>query len=347
MVLAATYRVTGDLAFVQALSSNLVRALDWMDHYGDRDGDGYLEYLREADQGLSNQGWKDSGDAIRFRDGRFAQAPIALCEVQGYAYAARMGAAELFDALGQPVAAATQRATAATLKAQFARDFWLPERDYVALALARDKRRVDALTSNPGQLLWTGILSPDQARLVATRLLQPDLFAGWGVRTMAISEAAYNPLSYHNGSVWPHDNSLIIAGLARYGFTREAALVAAGLIDALAYYPDPRLPELFAGYDRADSGFPVEYPTACSPQAWASGAIFLLVASALGCDPSVPSLTGTPLLPDGITTLRAEGLWFKGQRMALEAERTPAGVLTRLTHPMPVQYVTPRRQHPL
>ncbi|MGZ6392437.1 MAG: amylo-alpha-1,6-glucosidase [Ktedonobacterales bacterium] len=327
MLLAAVYDVTGDLDFVRSLREPALRALEWMDRYGDRDGDGYLEYLKDVDAGLDNQGWKDSFDSIRHRDGSFAVPSIALCEVQGYAYAARLGMATVFDALGETERAAGLRHSAAALKARFNRDFWMPERNFYALALDRDKRHVDALTSNPGHLLWTGIADDDKARLIADRLLSPEFFTGWGIRTMAEGEGGYNPISYHCGSVWPHDNSLIVAGLAHYGFVEHAARVADALLHALTYYPDYRLPELFAGYGDGDAPFPVEYPTASRPQAWSTGAIFLLLSAMTGLDPSLHRSRERLFLLTGTHHLRLEGVWSKQRRINIEVIRSGATVV--------------------
>ncbi|MBF6589898.1 MAG: amylo-alpha-1,6-glucosidase [Ktedonobacterales bacterium] len=335
MVLAAVYRVTGDLELVRTLREPALRALAWMERDGDRDGDGYIEYLRETEAGLRNQGWKDSFDAIRFRDGRPAQGPIALCEVQGYAYAARIGLAEISAALGDRELANKLVAQAAALKQRFNRDFWLPDRNYYALALDGDKRPVDSITSNPGHLLWTGIADADKAALVAQRLLSPELFSGWGIRTMATTEGGYNPLSYHCGSVWPHDTSLIVAGLARYGFTEGAAKVSNGLLTALRFYSDHRLPELFAGYSTSDAPFPVEYPTANRPQAWASGSIFLLVGAMLGLDASASGLKGQPFLPEAVRRLCLEGAWANRGRMRVAVEHTGRGAIARHMRRLP------------
>ncbi len=299
ILLAAVYRNTGDLDVVRSLRQNAELALRWMDQYGDRDGDGYLEYIRGTANGLDNQGWKDSWDSVRFKDGTVAQPPIALCEVQGYAFAARMGMAEVFDALGEGGTATALRTQAADLKQRFNADFWMSERGYYALALDGEKRQVDSITSNPGHLLWTGIADDDKAAQVARRLLSAEMFSGWGIRTMATTEAGYNPISYHNGSVWPHDNGLIIAGLIRYGFHKEAATVTSALLRALRHYSDHRLPELFAGYSTAETPIPVEYITANRPQAWASGVVFQLLGCMLGLDGMSGALDAAPYLPTG------------------------------------------------
>lgn len=291
-----------------------------MDQFGDRDGDGYLEYARDGDVGLENQGWEDAHDAVHFKDGAIARPPIALCEVQSYAYAARLGLADILHALGDSSRARRLRQDAAGLKGRFNRDFWLPERGYYAEALDGDKRPVDALTSNAAHLLWSGIVDADKARQVADHLLSPGLYSGWGVRMMASTERGYNPISYHNGSVWPHDTSLIVAGLARYGFMDEAARLVDGLLSALGQYADHRLPELFAGFGRQEVPFVVEYPTSSRPQAWASGSSFLLVAVMLGVAPPVPARPddGRPFLPAGLGRLRVDGVTSGGQCIAIE-----------------------------
>ena len=320
-LLADVYRVTGDLELARELHENALRALDWMARYGDRDGDGYLEYLREAEVGLENQGWKDAGDALRHRDGRLAQPPIALCEVQGYVYAAKVGMAEVFAALGDTKRAERLAEEAAELKARFNRDFWMEERGCFAFALNGAKRQVDALTSNAGQVLWSGIADAEKARVVAARLVSPELFSGWGVRTMATTEGGYNPISYHNGSVWPHDTSLIVAGLARYGCVDEARRIAAGMFAALDFSPDGRLPELFAGYSATEAPFPVEYPTACRPQAWAAGSIFLLLSVMAGADPSARAGANVAFLPATLGHVRLRDIWVGGQQVEVEVWR--------------------------
>ena len=328
-LLGAVHLVTGDVGFARSLRENALRALDWLDRYGDQDGDGYFEYAPVDEAGLVNHGWKDSFDSVRFRDGTLARPPIALCEVQGYAYAARVGMAELFEALSEPKRAARLRADAVALRERFNRDFWLPDRGYYAQALDGDKRPVDALTSNPGHLLWTGLADDDKARLVAERLVSPELFSGWGVRTMATTERGYSPISYHNGSVWPHDTALIVAGLAGYGFVEEAVTVADGMLAALGQYPDHRLPEVFAGYDRAEAPFPVEHPMASRPQAWASGSVFLVLAAMVGLDLDAPDLRGTAFLPSGVHRVCIDGFRIRQQCVAIEAVRSRDGVISR------------------
>jgi glycogen debranching enzyme len=349
ILIAAYHRLTGDLALVRELRSNIDRALEWLQTYGDLDGDGYLEYPGKADHGLQNQGWKDSWDSVRFQDGRLAEGPIALCEVQGYAFAARLGVADLMDALGEPGRASTLRAEASTLRERFNRDFWMEERGYFAEALDGRKRRVDSITSNAGHLLWTGIADEEKARRVADQLVSPPLFSGWGVRTLAVGEGGYNPVSYHNGSVWPHDNSLIVAGLARYGFSDHAARISGALLSALGFSYDHRLPELFAGFGRGEAHEPVQYPTACRPQAWASGSIFLMLRAMVGLEllpvaAAAPALrraadggeahlfTAPPFLPEGIDFIRLQGLWVGGGRTSVTLSREE-GKLQRTISP--------------
>jgi glycogen debranching enzyme len=310
------------------------RALEWVEHYGDRDGDGYVEYERMTPDGLLNQGWKDSWDGVPFADGRLAEPPIALCEVQGYVYAAYVARAHFATEAGDDAKAARLREQATALKAAFNRDFWLPDRGWYALALDRDKRPVDALASNMGHCLWTGIVDEDKAPLVAERLLSPEMFSGWGIRTLATSMASYNPVSYHCGSVWPHDNALAVAGLVRYGFVAEAHTVMRGMLDAAATFGG-RLPELFSGLARSEVPVPVSYPTSCSPQAWASATPLLFLRSLLRLDPWVPhgKVWLDPALPPGVERLVVERVPLAGQRLrisvrgsSVEVDPEPAGI---------------------
>ncbi|GAA4161311.1 glycogen debranching N-terminal domain-containing protein [Gryllotalpicola daejeonensis] len=273
------------LAELEPLRPAVEAAARWIVDYGDRDGDGFVEYQRRTDRGLLNQGWKDSFDAISFRNGALARAPIALAEVQGYCYAAFLAKADLDERFGDTASAQTWRARAAELKARFHEAFWMPEQGYLALALDADKRQVDAIASNAGQCLWTGIVDEAVAAPVVERLLSPELFTGYGIRTLGTGNARYNPVSYHNGSVWPHDTALIAAGIARYGYAEQAGRVVDGVLDAARSFGG-RLPELFCGFDRAEKPVPVPYPTSCSPQAWASAVPFELLRISLGLSPS-------------------------------------------------------------
>ncbi|HTJ75176.1 MAG TPA: glycogen debranching N-terminal domain-containing protein [Acidimicrobiales bacterium] len=297
------------------------RALAWIEDFGDRDGDGYVEYQRATDKGLANQGWKDSWDAIRFADGRLARAPIALCEVQGYVYGAYLARAHFADELGQVDVAVRYRAKAADLKAAFNRDFWIEERGWFALGLDGEKRQIDALGSNMGHCLWTGIVDEEKAPLVAARLLSPEMFSGWGIRTLATDMTGYNPVSYHNGSVWPHDNAIIAAGLTRYGFVEEAQRVIVAMLDAAACFGS-RLPELFGGLGRDEVPFPVSYPSSCSPQAWAAASPLLFLRSILRLDPWVPhgKLWVDPVLPARTRHLRVDRIPLAGRRVTVDVE---------------------------
>lgn len=310
LVLAAEYyHWTGDEPFIRELLPNIERALEWIDSYGDRDGDGYVEYFQEAGKGIGNQGWKDSGDSIVHKDGTLAIAPIALSEVQGYVYDAKIRLAALFDLLGKSEKASSLRESAADLKDNFARDFWMEDEQYVAVALDRDKKQVQSVTSNPGHCLWSGFLTGEQAQKVADRLVSPDLFSGWGIRTMSETSTGFNPMSYHDGSVWPHDNSLCVLGLKRYGYHDYANRVIEGLIDAARHFEYDRLPELFCGYS-SEEGYPIPYPVACSPQAWAAGTPLVFVQAMLGLMPDVPTgvIRLSPSLPKGINRMQIHNL---------------------------------------
>ncbi|PRX50899.1 glycogen debranching enzyme [Prauserella shujinwangii] len=312
---------------VEALLPHADRALEWIDRYGDRDGDGFVEYARATERGLVNQGWKDSWDGVNFADGRIAEPPIALCEVQGYVYAAFVARAELADTFGDPEGGRYWRQRAARLKELFHRRFWLPGAGRYAVALDGGKRPVDAVASNIGHCLWTGIVDPDRAAGVADSLLSPEMFSGWGVRTLASDMGAYNPMSYHNGSVWPHDNALIAAGLMRYGFVGHAQRVASAVFDAAAAF-DGRLPELLCGFDRAEYADPVPYPTSCSPQAWASAAPVHLLRTLLRVEPCVPEGTVriAPALPGSLATLTIDDVPLGSGRIRIDVDDNEADV---------------------
>ena len=285
VLLSELWRWTADAAVVRDLEQPARDALAWIDDYGDRDGDGFVEYERRASRGLANQSWKDSGDSQRFHDGRLALPPIAPAEVQGYVYDARRRSAELAREVWNDLELADRLdASADRLRRRFDEMFWLDERGCYALALDRDKQPVDSLCSNIGHLLWSDIVQPERRAVVASDLVGEELWSGWGVRTMGAREAAYNPLSYHNGTVWPHDTALGAWGLARAGFTERAHLLARNLIEAAQFF-DYSLPEVFAGFARTETAFPVAYPTAARPQAWAAGAPVLCLSLLLGLRP--------------------------------------------------------------
>src|SRR5664280_343108 len=304
---------------VDELLPNAARAIEWIEHFGDADGDGYVEYRRETDRGLANQGWKDSWDGIRYADGRVAEAPIALCEVQAYTYGAYLARAHFAFEVGDIATNVRFRAKAAELKAAFNRDFWLEDKGWFAVGLDADKHPIDSLTSNIGHCLWTGIVDEDKAGKVADRLVSPEMFSGWGVRTLATNNAGYNPISYHCGSVWPHDTAIVAAGLARYGFDGPAQQLILALFDA-AVAQGGRLPELFSGLDRGELSVPVGYPTSCSPQAWSAASPLLCLRTLLHLDPWIPQGKTwlSPNLPEGIGHLKVEGIPLAGTRVTIE-----------------------------
>ncbi len=291
-------RWTGNATLVRQLEMEARAALTWIDKYGDRNGDGYVEYSRRnTETGLENQCWKDSWNSILFADGTLSRLPRATCEIQGYVYDAKMRCARLARKFwDDPELANRLEQEAAELKRRFNQDFWLEDRAFFALAIDGDGRKVDSLTSNIGHLLWSGIVEEDKAEAVVRHLMGPQLYTGWGIRTMAEGEGGYNPIGYHLGTVWPHDNAFIAMGLRRYGYHEEAARVAMGMLEAATYFKG-RLPEAFAGYPRQLTEFPVEYPTACSPQAWASGAPLLLLRAILGLEPTGDHLLVDPAIP--------------------------------------------------
>ena len=326
VLLAETWRWTDDPSLARRLHEPALLALEWIDRYGDRDGDGFVEYSRRADHGLVNQSWKDSGDSQRFHDGRFAEPPIAPVEVQGYVYDAKRGLAELArEVWRDPALAARLDREADELRKRFDEAFWVEERGgFYALALDGKKRPVDARCSNMGHLLWSGIALPERVQPTVDQLLSEELWSGWGIRTMASDAAAYNPISYHNGTVWPHDSALAVWGLARHGYVAEARRVARALIEAAAHF-DWSLPEVFAGYARDETPFPIAYPTAARPQAWAAGTPILLVRVLLGIEPdrARQRLVSTVKdeLPSWLDGIRIEGVRAYGRTWTVAVER--------------------------
>ena len=278
------YAVTGDRETIARIWPTLELAVEWMNKYGDRDGDGFVEYARDTDKGLENQGWKDSHDSIFHTDGQLAKGPIALCEVQGYVYAAKNGMAKLATLLGHDEFAARLGDEARLLRENFDRAFWCEEIGTYALALDGAKKQCAVRSSNAGHALFTGIALPERAASVAANLLSKDGFNGWGVRTIARGEARYNPMSYHNGSIWPHDNAMVAMGLARYDLKPEASRIFQGMFDTALYQDQKRLPELFCGFMRRNQRGPVSYPVACSPQAWAAAAPFAFLSACIGLE---------------------------------------------------------------
>jgi glycogen debranching enzyme len=319
-------RWTGDTTLVRDLEQEARAALDWIDTHADLMGNGYVSYQRRNVQtGLENQCWKDSWDSISYSDGRLPGFPRATCELQGYAYDAKLRGARLARLVWKDSAYADHlEKQAADLKRRFNRDFWVADGHYFALALDPDGRQVDALSSNMGHLLWSGIVDASKAKAVAKHLLGPRLFSGWGVRTLAHGEGRFNPIGYHVGAVWPFDNSFIAWGLRRYSFKHEAAQIASGILDAANYFQG-RLPEAFAGYDRQLTMYPVEYPTACSPQAWSTGTPLLLLRTMLGLAPLDHHLVVDPALPEGmghLALLDIPGRWGRVDAFARGRVRT-------------------------
>jgi glycogen debranching enzyme len=294
-------RWTGDTRLVRTLENNARAALDWIDQYADLQGNGYVAYKRRNEKtGLENQCWKDSWDSISYRDGRLPGFPRATCELQGYAYDAKMRGARLARLVWKdPDYANRLEKEAADLKRRFNRDFWVEDGEYFALALDADGAQVDALASNIGHLLWSGIVDKNKARAIARHLMGPALYSGWGVRTLAEGQGRSNPIGYHVGTIWPFDNSFVAWGLRNYGFKEEAARIAAGILDAAQFF-DGRLPEAFGGYPREQTKYPVQYPTSCSPQAWSTGAPLLFLRTMLGLEPIEDHLIVDPALPASI-----------------------------------------------
>jgi glycogen debranching enzyme len=319
VVLHATWKWTGDETLLATYLDVAERCLAWIDDYGDRDGDGFQEYQTRAAAGYENVGWKDSGDGVLYPDGSLVRGPKALCELQGYVYAAWTGMAEIYAHLGRATDAARLRAKAATLYNRFNDAFWDEELGFYLYALDGAKQPVRTVVSNVGHCLWTGIVRPDRARRVVERLLAPDMFSGWGIRTLSSHHPAFNPYSYHNGSVWPHDNGLIAQGFRRYGFAAEAARVARAVCDAAEFFALHQVPELYAGITRNHTDFPVQCLGANVPQAWAAGSAFSFLQAMLGMHADAPNgvLRLDPKLPDWLPEIILRDLKFAGKTMDL------------------------------
>jgi glycogen debranching enzyme len=318
------------------LRPHLDAALGWIDHHGDLDGDGFVEYRRRSPVGLDSQGWKDSDDAVLHDDGTKAEPPIALAEVQGYVYLAKLRIAEVYAALGMPEVAERLRKDAQRLRESFNEAFWMPDEGYFAMALDGRKRQVRSVTSNPGQCLYTDIVDREKAEALAERLMSKDMFSGWGLRTLSADHPAFNPMSYHNGSVWPHDNAIIAAGLKRYGFPIAANRIATAMFDVAVGQRDLRLPELFCGFARRPDIPVVAYPVACRPQAWAAAAPFMLVQSLLSISARAPEGVleiHRPMLPLWLERLEVRNLAVGSSRISLaftrDGESTAFSLLRR------------------
>ena len=335
MLCASYWRWTGDLVSMKALLPSILDALKWMDDFGDFDGDGFIEYERRSPAGLDNQGWKDSHDALGAA-GSVPEGPIALAEVQGYSYLARIRIAELLDELEMADEAEVQRKRARELRESFNSAFWMPEEGFFAMALDGQKNQIGSITSNPGHCLYCGIIEPDKAAAVVERLMSPDMYSGWGVRTLSMSSPRYNPMSYHCGSVWPHDNAIIAAGMKRYGFAEATEKLATGMFEAASITRDRRLPELFCGFERAPSMPFVDYPVACSPQAWAAAAPFMVLQAMLGISARAHGsalMINQPQLPTWLRRVEIKGLRIGDSSLDLlfqrDRERTSFAVMRK------------------
>ncbi|MBE9170605.1 amylo-alpha-1,6-glucosidase [Pleurocapsales cyanobacterium LEGE 06147] len=328
ILLHETWKWLGDDSLLHDYRDVALGCLEWIDRYGDLDGDGFQEYKCRSSKGIENQGWKDSGEAIVYPDGSQVKAPKALCELQGYVFDAWMRMAEVFEALGEQDRSTELREKAAKLRTRFEESFWCEDIGFYALTLDPDKKPVKTIASNPGHCLWSGIVSPERTKRVVERLLQPDLSCGWGIRTLSAQNPAYNPFSYHLGSVWPHDNGIIALGFKRYGFGAEVAQIARDIFMAASYFASYRLPELYSGIERKPGNFPVPYKDANVPQAWAAGSVFQFLQAMLGLQADAPNKTlyVDPLLPEwlkDITLRRLEvGNTFIDLRFWREGEQT-------------------------
>lgn len=321
------FRWTGDVALARELLPHAEAALAWIEDYGDSDGDGWVDYRRRSPRGLLNQGWKDSNDSVAFADGRLAKPPVALAEVQAYVHLARLRMADVYDGLGQPADAAHQRGLATELRRRFNEAFWMPEHGYFAQAIDGTGELVDSITTNPAHGLYGGFIDEEKAAQMAARLLKEDMYSGWGLRTMSAAAAAYNPMSYHDGSVWPHDNAFVAAGMKRYGLRVESNHISSAIVDAAGAVDDRRLPELYCGFKKI-SPRPVSYPVACSPQAWAAGAPFQLLQAMLGlsarADQGVLTVN-RPMLPQWLRRVTLRDIRVGEARLSLEFTRNRSG----------------------
>lgn len=345
MLLGEARRWGLSLDEVQGLLPYADRALEWCENFGDRDGDGFMEYIRSGDSGLVNQGWKDSSNCMAFADGTMAEGPIALSEVQAYWYGAYMARAELAEEFGDETRAKDCREKAAALKDRFNRDFWMEDKGFFAMALDGKKQQIDSTSTNVGHCLWTGIVDADKAARVAETLLSPAMFSGWGIRTMGSDMAGYDPLAYHNGAIWPHDNAIVAAGLMRYGFIEESQRVIQAIVDAGTAFGG-RLPEIYGGKDRGDETRPEDYPTTCSPQAWAAATPWWMLRTLLRLDVHAGDkrVWCDPRLPQNFGDLRVVKIAFAGHRVTIDIAEGETWVTNlpedfELVHDAPIRQV--------
>jgi glycogen debranching enzyme len=334
VVLAGEYlKRTNDRATIKKIWSNIVAAINWIDRYGDIDKDGFIEYKKKSEKGLDNQGWKDSFDSVFYENGKLAKNPIALCEVQAYAYHAKVKASEMANHLGKADLAEKWHVEAEQLKQKFNKVFWVEEKSTFAIALDGDKTPCKVSSSNAGQCLFSGIVDDDKAGDLIKNLLSESMFSGWGIRTIGKNEVKYNPMSYHNGSIWPHDNALIALGMKRYGFEEGVKKIFTSLMDTSLYVEDKRLPELFCGFERRENEGPTAYPVACSPQAWAVASVFLMISTVLGIEVDSKNNRVTfhkPSLPDFMTELTVYNLMVNGNKVTFKAEKINNSVSIRI-----------------
>jgi glycogen debranching enzyme len=327
---------TNDVNTIARIWPNIKKALHWIDVYGDLDGDGFVEYQTKSSKGLTNQGWKDSQDAVFYEDGRLAEDPIALCEVQGYVYDAKIRASQIAKVLGHHEIASRLQVEAARLKENFNRKFWSESKQAYVIALDGNKNQCNVLSSNAGHCLFSGIATPERAAIIARKLLDETMFSGWGIRTISTKEARYNPMSYHNGSVWPHDNAIIACGFSKYNLMHEVAQIVSATFDTTAYMEGQRLPELFCGFEREKGKAPTSYPVACSPQAWSVGAIFLLIQAFLGMQINAAAKTITfchPVLPDFLKDITITNLRLNDKILIIQIRRSKDGIDATLLSP--------------
>jgi glycogen debranching enzyme len=338
---------TNDVETLKQIWPNIEKALYWIDHYGDIDNDGFVEYKTKSSKGLTNQGWKDSFDSIFHDNGKLAEEPIALCEVQGYAYDAKVSAAAIARVLGHNEVAKDLQLQAEQLKENFNKQFWSEAKQVYVLALDGKKRPCDIISSNAGHCLFSGIATPERARLTAQNMLNENMFSGWGIRTIAVSEARYNPMSYHNGSIWPHDNAIIAYGFSRYNLMDEVVKVFKGVFDTAVHSENYRLPELFCGFDRIKGQAPTSYPVACAPQAWSVGALFMLIQSCLGMRIKAAENTISfchPVLPAFLRELTISNLRINNQQVILQIRRSEEGIDVTLLNAVDVKIEVNNKQ---
>jgi glycogen debranching enzyme len=340
----AYYKRTRDVDTIKDIWLNIELALEWIDKFGDIDNDLFVEYIRKEKSGLFNQGWKDSHDSVSYLDGSLAEAPIALCEIQGYVYDAWMNGAVLFELMGIPERADDLRKKASSLRQKFQKEFWSEDKSVYYLALATsDKRACNIVSSNTGHCLFSGIAAPEHAKRIASVLFSNTMFSGWGIRTLATDEVKFNPMSYHNGSVWPHDNAMIAYGLAKYGLKDEVKKLISGLFDASLFIDGQRLPELFCGFKRRPGEGPTAYPVACSPQAWSVASVFMIIQAFLGIEVNEAEDVirfYKPVLPDFLEKLVIRNLPFRNQKIDLEFVRTDENVnigLLKKSNPVKIE----------